>query len=91
MNGTGTQADPYQITTVEEFVKAISIGYSDSDTYAKLMNDIDFNNSDYINIDTLSWRCKYFDGQNHKISNIYIQIKDVVLHLWNILLILVMK
>ncbi len=71
MNGTGTQADPYQVTTVEEFVNVIN-NLGNSNSYAKLMNDIDFNNSDYINLDnTLRWKCKYFDGQNHKISNIY--------------------
>lgn len=69
MNGTGTQADPYQITTVEELVSVVT--KNDITVYAKLMNDIDFNNSDYINLDSMVFRLKEFDGQNHKISNIY--------------------
>ena len=50
-NGTGTQADPYQVTTIEQLVECFDI-YNKTDAsrrdlhmYCKLMNDLDFNNS----------------------------------------------
>lgn len=75
MNGTGTQADPYQVTTADEFIEAIAI----ADSYVKLMNDIDFNNSNYWNIKSIvtqypyafEFRCTYLDGQGFKITNVY--------------------
>ena len=64
MLGTGTQLDPYQITTVAEFRSM-----NDSTAYFKLMNDLDVNDSEgdgwtrYI-------RFKEFDGDGHEIRNI---------------------
>ena len=43
MLGTGTQLDPYQITTVAEFR-----GMNDSNAYFKLMNDLDVNDSEWV-------------------------------------------
>lgn len=59
MNGTGTQADPYQVTTANEFVTAVA----KEDSYVKLMNDIDFNQGKYYNITSPIYiRCKELDG-----------------------------
>ena len=50
-NGTGTQADPYQVTTIEQLLECFSIYNSITShntyiyVYCKLMNDLDFNDT----------------------------------------------
>lgn len=50
-NGTGTQSDPYQVTTIEQLVECFEIyNHTGGDrmdilVYCKLMNDLDFNDS----------------------------------------------
>ena len=66
MLGTGTQLDPYQITTVAEFR-----GMNNSSAYFKLMNDLDVNDSEWASEwagVTLAF--KEFDGDGHEIWNI---------------------
>lgn len=44
--GSGTEEDPYQITTMAEFAylaRQVNDGWSTSDTYFRVMNDITFN------------------------------------------------
>lgn len=65
MLGTGTQLDPYQITTVAEF-RAMN----DSTAYFKLMNDLDVNDSEWATgwtSVTLSF--KEFNGDGHELRN----------------------
>lgn len=75
MNGDGTKDNPYQVTTVAEFYEATR--YDSESTlleckkYIKLMNDIDFNDYDYWNLDTHQMMFEEFDGQGHTIKNIY--------------------
>jgi hypothetical protein len=50
-NGTGTQADPYQVTTIDQLLECFNIynNMSESENgiyvYCKLMNDLDFNDN----------------------------------------------
>ena len=66
MLGTGTQLDPYQITTVAEFRSM-----NDSNAYFKLMNDLDVNDSEWAsNWTQATVDFKEFDGNGHEIRNI---------------------
>ena len=66
MLGTGTQLDPYQITTVAEFRSM-----NDSTAYFKLMNDLDVNDSEWASgWGSVTLRFKEFDGDGHEIRNI---------------------
>lgn len=66
MLGTGTQADPYQITTVAEFRSM-----NDSTAYFKLMNDLDVNDSEWASGWTeATVEFLEFDGNGHEIRNI---------------------
>lgn len=66
MLGTGTQLDPYQITTVAEFRSM-----NDSTAYFKLMNDLDVNDSPWATGWTsVTLRFKEFDGDGYEIRNI---------------------
>lgn len=66
MLGTGTQLDPYQITTVAEFRSM-----NDSTAYFKLMNDLDVNDSEWASGWTsASISFSNFDGDGHEIRNI---------------------
>ena len=65
MLGTGTQLDPYQITTVAEFRSM-----NDSTAYYKLMNDLDVNDSEWATgwtAPTLTF--KELDGSGFKFRN----------------------
>lgn len=49
-NGTGTQADPYQVTTIEQLLECFDIynnidSYNNVYVYCKLMNDLNFNDN----------------------------------------------
>ena len=66
MLGTGTQLDPYQITTVAEFR-----GMNNASAYFKLMNDLDVNDSEWASGWTgVTLAFKEFDGDGHEIRNI---------------------
>jgi hypothetical protein len=66
MLGTGTQLDPYQITTVAEFRSM-----NDSTAYFKLMNDLDVNDSEWATGWTeVTIAFKELDGDGHEIRNI---------------------
>ena len=82
MNGEGTQASPYQVTTADEFIEAIQ----QDNAYVEILNDLDFNNSKYWNIKTktsvpassstypehaFELKCSNINGNNFKISNIF--------------------
>lgn len=65
MLGTGTQLDPYQITTVAEFRSM-----NDSTAYFKLANDLDVNDSEWASGWTLATVAfKELEGDGHKIRN----------------------
>jgi len=71
--GTGTEADPYQISTAADLTQVYRKGYY------KLMNDIDL--TSYINqyYSTEGWESigrdgsetVYFDGNNHKVTGLW--------------------
>lgn len=93
--GTGTSADPYQVTTIEQLVECFSIYNNISISggkilvYCKLMNDLNFNDSQY-------WDCPqdlfkanntssntnsgdhaiYIDGNGYGIYNLYCYNKN---------------
>ena len=69
MQGTGTQADPYQITNIDELIEYAN----KDDVYLKLMNDIDFNNYSGWMLSTIDVRCFEIDGDGHSLNNIYIK------------------
>lgn len=67
MLGTGTQLDPYQITTVEEFRSM-----NDETAYFKLMNDLDVNDSEWASgWGSVTLAYADFDGDGHEIRNFY--------------------
>lgn len=67
ITGTGTQNDPYIVTTWDEFVEKAAI----SGAYIKLGNDINLNDEypEGITSQTLV-RCTEIDGDNHIIKNL---------------------
>lgn len=69
MQGTGTQADPYRITNIDELIEYAK----QDDVYLKLMNDIDFNNYNGWMLSTIDVRCFEIDGDGHSLNNIYIK------------------
>ena len=74
MTGTGTQADPYIITTIYDFC-SISNGTSDANLkYYKLGNDIDFNDHNVYKMGVSATRIinapyTVLDEDGHKIRN----------------------
>ena len=69
MQGTGSQSDPYQITSVDELIEYAKT----DDVYLKIMNDIDFNNYSGWMLPTIDVRCFEIDGDGHSLNNIYIK------------------
>lgn len=66
MLGTGTQLDPYQITTVAGFRSM-----NDSTAYFKLMNDLDVNDSEWVSEWTeATILCKRIDFNGFELRNI---------------------
>lgn len=63
--GTGTQADPYQITTVSQFKEMGNATYEGA--YFLLKNDLDFATETSVSL--LNYKCK-LDGGDHSIDNI---------------------
>lgn len=84
--GTGTQEDPFRISTVAD-LEAMLTGIFAKDAYYKLMNDLDLAEAGYGE-GQKSWTpigkigdsvVKFageFDGDNHTIKNLYINSKD---------------
>jgi len=70
MNGTGTQNDPYIITTVAELYSMASAG--GAGVYFALGNDLDFNDTPYAeHFQTIEINGSSLDGRGHTIRNIY--------------------
>ncbi|MBO8434971.1 MAG: S-layer homology domain-containing protein [Tyzzerella sp.] len=76
--GSGTQEDPYLISTLEQFKSfrdSVNSGVQYGDTYIKLTDDIDLNNENWIPIGNAKdniFFAGYFDGDGHTISNLKI-------------------
>ena len=82
--GTGTAADPYQITTAAELKLASDMtndttinGQWSGNFYFKLMNDIDYENNAWIPMGISNVNGSYtfrggFDGNNHVVKNLKI-------------------
>ena len=69
MTGTGTNTDPYVITTVDELYSMSEVG--GENVHFKLGNDIDFNNTEYVdNFELVPINCASLDGDGHSIRNI---------------------
>ena len=82
MNGEGTKASPYEVTTVAEFYEAVA-DHKTECPYVKLMNDIDFNDYDYWNLKSTEINFTEFDGQNHIIKNIFFKDIDKLFYISN--------
>ncbi|MDE6802881.1 MAG: hypothetical protein K2J06_08980, partial [Muribaculaceae bacterium] len=73
-NGSGTQEDPYQLTTAKEVAAMKDVVALNRTTYFKLMNDIDMTGIDYI--PAVGWnngdytKNVEFDGNHHIIFNL---------------------
>ena len=64
ISGTGTQADPYQVTTVEQFEGALA----QRGAYLKIMNNIDFGGISK----RYTFSARYVDGNGKILSNFYV-------------------
>ena len=74
-NGDGSEQNPYQITNADEFMTVVET----VDAFGILMNDIDFNNSNFYNItQAIYWVAEEIDGQGHTVSNLL--MKDITEH-----------
>lgn len=71
MTGTGTQADPYIITSVDDLYSMDTLG--SETTYFELGADLDFNGTPYAeHFSPIPLKCLSFDGKGHSISNIFV-------------------
>lgn len=80
--GTGTEKDPYQVTTPDELFEM----RNDLSAHYKLMNDVDLSKWLMDNMPTTGWApigtattpfSGSFDGNNHSISGLYINRPSV--------------
>lgn len=74
MQGTGTEADPYQIRTAEHLVQMREKAVLGGETWFRMVADIDMTGvTDYVpvNYDDNFERKIHFDGGNYTISNFY--------------------
>lgn len=72
-SGTGTQADPYIFTTAQGFKEAIAV----TDCYAQAgTQDLVFDANDGVIGSRLFLYCKYLDGKNLTIKNLYVNAAD---------------
>lgn len=70
MTGTGTQADPYIISTVDDLYSLSTVGGA---VYCELGADIDLNGTPYAeHFSTIPLNCLSLDGKGHSIRNIYV-------------------
>lgn len=78
--GSGTESDPYIITTGAQlagFANSVNSGNKYSDEYFKLSNDIDLNNKNWTPIGKANFRFSgTFDGDGHTISNLSVDSGD---------------
>lgn len=65
VSGSGTQADPYIITTIEELKEQANI----SGVYLKLANDLNFNNEPSVLGDGITVNCREIDGDGYALLN----------------------
>lgn len=65
MTGTGTQLDPYIITTIEELKEQANI----SGVYLKLANDLNFNNEPFVLGNGITVNCREIDGDGYALLN----------------------
>lgn len=65
MTGTGTQSDPYIITTIEELKEQANI----SGVYLKLANDLNFNDEPSVLGNGITVNCKEIDGDGYALLN----------------------
>jgi hypothetical protein len=72
ISGTGTQADPYQVTTVEQFEGALA----QRGAYLKIMNNIDFGGVSK----RYTFSARYVDGNDKILSNFYV-LNDIIFNL----------
>lgn len=72
ISGTGTQADPYQVTTVEQFEGALA----QRGAYLKIMNNIDFGGISK----RYTFSARYVDGNDKILSNFYV-LNDTIFNL----------
>lgn len=77
LSGSGTEEDPYQITSADELAALAQIvnngnsTYNNGDTYYALANDIDLGSKEWTPIgDSSNYFKSKFDGQNHTISGL---------------------
>ena len=70
--GTGTQADPYQVTTVEQFEGALA----QRGAYLKIMNNLDFGGISK----RYTFSAREVDGNDKTLSNFYV-LNDTVFNL----------
>lgn len=72
-SGTGTQADPYIFTTAQGFKEAIAV----TDCYAEAgTQDLVFDANDGVIGSRLALYCKYLDGKNLTIKNLYVNASN---------------
>lgn len=65
MTGTGTQVDPYLVDNIADF-RAASVR---DNVYIKLTADLDCNEEEYLEWQTLTSRCKEVDFDGHALIN----------------------
>jgi len=88
MTGSGTQADPYILTTANDLYAISSVG--STSTYCRLGCDIDFNGTPYAeNFTPITLYCRELDGNGFCIRNIYVNkpsqaVKVFVLPTYNV-------
>ncbi len=78
LTGAGTQEDPITISTVDELkslATSVNAGTNYQDKYIVLENDLDLAGITWTSIGTSKRFFGNFDGQNHTISNLYINQK----------------
>ena len=79
--GTGTENDPYQISTAAQlayFAKTVNEGQPYNGLYIVLKNDLNLNNKEWIPIGTDSNPFRgNFDGGNHTVTRMQISNSSV--------------
>ncbi len=69
MAGAGTQADPYLVTSTNEFNKIGNVLKSGETVYVKLAADIDYNGEAWTQADATGAPI-FLDGDNHTVKNV---------------------
>ena len=69
MEGTGTQADPYKVKSVDEFNKLANVLKSGETVYVKLAADLDYAGAAWAQADATGAPV-VLDGDNHVVKNV---------------------